>query len=59
MNCPHCNAPIPPDAIVKAAASINGRKNKGKGSRPGARGLVRCLIPLCWPVYAIWQLCEG
>jgi hypothetical protein len=41
MDCPHCGKPIPDAAVVKAAASINARKNKGKGSRPGARGLVR------------------
>jgi len=41
MNCPHCSAPIPDAVVVKAAASINGRKNKGEGSRPGAHGFVR------------------
>lgn len=41
MNCPACNAPIPAALIVKEAASINGKRNRGKGSRPGAKGLVR------------------
>jgi hypothetical protein len=40
MNCPHCNRPIPPEQIVRAAASINGRKGKGV-LRPGAVGLIR------------------
>jgi len=41
MLCPHCHQPIEPELIVKAAASINARKNRGKGKRPGAKGLVR------------------
>jgi hypothetical protein len=41
MNCPHCSAPIPDAVVVKAAASINARKNRDKGSRPCAMGLVR------------------
>lgn len=40
MNCPHCNHPIPDEAVISAAASINARKNAGK-KRPGAKGLVR------------------
>ena len=40
MNCPTCSTPIPDTAVVKAAASINGKRTKGK-PRPGAKGLVR------------------
>ena len=41
MNCPKCQTPIADATVVKAAASINGKRNAGKGSRPGARGLIR------------------
>jgi hypothetical protein len=41
MICPQCQTPIADATVVKAAASINGKRNAGKGSRPGARGLVR------------------
>ena len=37
MNCPHCGKPID----HKLAAQALARLNAGKGSRPGARGLVR------------------
>ena len=37
MNCPHCGKPITP----KDAAQALARLNAGKGSRPGARKLVR------------------
>lgn len=40
MNCPTCSTPLPDTAIVKAAASINGKRSKGK-PRPGAKGLIR------------------
>lgn len=36
MNCPHCNEPIAPAAIRKAANA-----DAAKHKRPGALGLVR------------------
>lgn len=36
MKCPHCDQHIPDEAIVKAAASINGKKGEKGGKREGA-----------------------
>ncbi len=38
MNCPHCAKPIDPRLIRQAA---NKQAATGKGSRPGALGLIR------------------
>jgi hypothetical protein len=40
LNCPHCNQPIPDAAVVKAAASIVGRR-KRPGSLKDNRKTIR------------------
>lgn len=39
LNCPHCGDPIHDDAVLSAAASIQGKRSKRKLTKKDARAM--------------------